>query len=71
MQVAICKDSGCSSAVLNTVDWEGDVGKYSSVAVGTDGLALFSYYDATNKHLKVAHCENTNVILFTDTCTEH
>jgi hypothetical protein len=38
------------------VDSAGSVGQYSSVAIGTDGLALISYYDATNGDLKVAHC---------------
>ena len=28
------------------------------MTIGTDGLALISYYDATNDDLKVAHCSN-------------
>src|SRR4029077_11635051 len=34
-------------------------GQYSSVTIGTDGLALISYYDATSGNLKVAHCSNS------------
>jgi len=30
-----------------------------SIAIGTDGLGLISYYDFTNLDLKVAHCANT------------
>ncbi len=43
---------------LTTLDGSGNVGQYSSVATGTDGLALISYYDATNGDLKVAHCSD-------------
>jgi hypothetical protein len=38
------------------VDGTGDVGRYSSVTIGADGLPLVSYYDVTNGDLKVAHC---------------
>lgn len=31
---------------------------HSSVAIGTDGLALISYYDGTSDRLVVAHCSN-------------
>src|SRR5580765_5931060 len=41
-----------------TLDSSGNVGQYSSVTIGTDGLALISYYDASNGDLKVAHCSN-------------
>ena len=43
---------------LTTLDGSGNVGQYSSVTIGTDGLALISYYDATNGDLKVAHCSD-------------
>jgi len=44
--------------MLTTLDGSGNVGRFSSVIIGTDGLALISYYDATNGDLKVAHCSN-------------
>ena len=42
-------------STVYTVD-TGALGRYSSVAYGTDGLPLISYYDAANGDLKVAHC---------------
>lgn len=36
------------------------MGQYSSLAIGVDGLGIVSYYDATNKNLKVAHCSNVH-----------
>jgi hypothetical protein len=41
---------------LSTLDSVGNVGRYTSIAIGTDGLGLISYYDLTNGDLKVAHC---------------
>jgi hypothetical protein len=34
------------------------VGKHSSIAIGTDGFAVISYFDDTAKTLKVAKCTN-------------
>ena len=57
LKLALCPDLACTSATFtNTPDRTGNVGQYSSVTIGTDGLALISYYDATNGDLKVAHC---------------
>jgi hypothetical protein len=46
----------CNSAVITPVDTAGNVGFYSSITVGADGLGLVSYYDISNQDLKVAHC---------------
>ena len=42
---------------ITTLDSPGDVGYYTSLAIGSDGLGLISYYDGSNHDLKVAHCD--------------
>jgi cell shape-determining protein MreC len=44
---------------LTPLDTTGNVGAFTSVTIGADGLGLISYYDTTNAGLKVAHCSNT------------
>jgi hypothetical protein len=45
---------------VSTVDDSGSdvVGLYTSIAIGADGMPVISYYDNTNRSLKVAHCED-------------
>ena len=47
-----------------TLDSASNVGRYSSVTIGVDGLPLISYYDLTNSALKVAHCANRFCVPF-------
>jgi PKD repeat protein len=58
LKVLHCGDASCTPATntITTVDSAGDVGKWTSIAVGADGLPVISYYDATNNYLKVAKC---------------
>ena len=64
LKVAHCGSSDCASGIttITTVDGDLDpfpnVGQYTSVSVGADGLGVISYYDVTNYGLKVAHCSN-------------
>ena len=59
IRIAHCNNPVCRSATTNSLDSSIDnVGSYTSIAIGSDGLALISYYDATNLNLKVAHCSN-------------
>ena len=57
LKVAHCTDVACTSTVdVTTLDSDGSVGLLTSVAIGTDGFPVISYYDAGNSDLKVAHC---------------
>ena len=42
----------------------GLVGLYTFITIGADGLPIISYYDETNKNLKVPHCSNSRCIPF-------
>lgn len=60
LKVIACGNPSCSSAssTITTIDSTGDVGSYASLAIGSDGFPVISYYDATNGDLKVAKCGN-------------
>lgn len=47
------------SNILSTLDFAGNIGSYTSITIGSDGLPIISYRDSTNDDLKVAHCMNT------------
>jgi len=56
---AHCSNVACDAVSQTTLlDEYGDVGWNSSMSIGSDGLPLISYYDLTNRNLKVAHCED-------------
>lgn len=56
---AHCNDPTCSGDVTHSlIDFLGSVGRYTSLAIGTDGNPVMSYYDATHGDLKVAHCDD-------------
>jgi predicted regulator of Ras-like GTPase activity (Roadblock/LC7/MglB family) len=60
LKVAHCQDVYCSSVTLTVVDdgLHADVGWFSSITIGSDGLPVISYFDQTNGWLKVAHCND-------------
>lgn len=61
---AYCRDWDCTDLNAYTFDSTGDVGLYTSIIFGVDGLPLISYYDDTNGDLKVAHCGTPFCISF-------
>ena len=56
LKVAHCSNVACSSVTKATIDGSFDVGGWSSITTGADGLGLISYLDRDNGSLKVAHC---------------
>ncbi len=44
--------------VNRTLDDIGTTGQYPAIIIGTDGLPIISYYNATNGDLKVYHCDD-------------
>ncbi len=60
LKVAKCANAACSgSATITTVDDPANrVGSQTSLAIGTGGLPVISYYDETAGALKVAKCTN-------------
>ena len=60
--MAHCSNITCGAAQVTTLDLPTaetqDVGQYSSITIGGDGLGLMSYYDFSNQDLKLARCSN-------------
>jgi hypothetical protein len=58
LKVAKCIDAACSgSASITTVDAPAnDVGRYTAIAIGSDGLPVIAYKDFSAAALKVAKC---------------
>jgi len=57
LKLAICDDASCSSSTIRTVDSSSDqVGFFTSIALASGDKPVISYYDFTNKDLKLAAC---------------
>jgi len=60
LKLVHCTNAACSTNdATRVLDSTGDVGSYSSIAIGSDGFPIISYYDTTNFALKSVHCINT------------
>ena len=59
LRVTHCHDLGCAGATSTTVDDPANtVGTFSSLAIGTDGLAVISHRSFEDQALRVTHCDN-------------
>ena len=54
LKVAACNNPTCTTSTNTTIDNSSDrVGAYTSIAIGTNGNPIISYYDYANGNLKV------------------
>ncbi len=61
LKVVHCSNDLCGATSTAAVESGGgivNIGQYTSITVGTDGLPVISYYDVSTADLKVAHCSN-------------
>jgi hypothetical protein len=59
LKVAKCTNAACTgSATIEIVDNSAIVGAFTSIAIGSDGLPVISYFDGSASALKVAKCAN-------------
>lgn len=60
LRVLQCGNAACSSGNDSVaLDSAGNVGQFTSIAIGTDGIPVVSYYDVTDANLKVARVPQT------------
>ena len=62
LKVAKCANPNCTAGVTPTSvdDSTSNVGDYSSIAIGSDGFPVISYFDASAGSLKLAKCISLN-----------
>lgn len=59
LRISRCLSITCATSVSSTVDDPPDqVGAFSSIAIGADGLPIISHLDFTAQKLRVTHCGN-------------
>ena len=56
----VCANPACTSGTPRTLDTAGNVGFYTSIAIGTDNIPVISYFDDTNDDLKRYRCQTTD-----------
>jgi len=73
LKIAACNNPTCIGATEGdrstntTIDNAGNVGLFTSIAIGTNGNPIISYHDYTNGDLKIAACNNPTCTTSTNT----
>jgi hypothetical protein len=76
LKIAACKNPTCTGETEGdrsdryTIDSNGDVGYFTSIAIGTNGNPIISHFDQTNLNLKVAACNNPTCTTSTNTTVD-
>ncbi len=63
LKFARCTNTDCTAKDITAVDSPGDVGQFSSLALGSDDFARIAYYAVTGGNLKFARCTSADCIL--------
>jgi hypothetical protein len=58
LKVAHCSNISCTSATTYAPHSSSEVGYYTSITIGIDGLPIISYYDFANGDLNSVKCRN-------------
>lgn len=69
LKVFDCDNSDCSSGTVRPLDTLGDVGRFPSIALGSDNLPIISYRDFDNG-LKIFKCSNLSCSSGSDTLAQ-
>jgi len=59
LRVFDCLDPNCDSGLSRELDAAGDLGRFPSIGIGTDGFPIISHWDVDNG-LKIFHCETAD-----------
>jgi hypothetical protein len=58
LKIAHCSNIDCTSVTSSVLQTMGHNTEVTSLAIGSDGLGVISYYYTTLMNLMVAHCSN-------------
>ena len=53
LELYVCDNPACTTGTNQTLETAGDVGSYTSVAIGADGNPIISHHDNANEDLEL------------------
>jgi hypothetical protein len=63
LRILRCTDAACNNSVISQLDTGPSfVGEYTSIAIPADNFPVVSYFDNTNKSLKVLKCNDADCL---------